>query len=564
MNKQLAFIPITGLVLLTVAGCATVPNGNGANNNQVTNSTTSTSDPNTASNPTGSTRNIASNTGSAANIVQVSWDSMTTSQPNDANEIALIKSKGYSVSGTTPSATVKTSSGATLSAWMGVSGNDGHNQLVFFFLNGTYLGTDTAKPSVEITSIRSVGNGIAVTYPVYKKNDSFADPTGTPVTITYTWNGSTLVPNKPYPEQFQASTTQGNNPISTKSYSTSTEAASYIASLEAAQSAFSGNAPTLNLGNGITAKVDAGMGHAGYQWHEGNWTMEILFYTENRGVKQVAENMVSYLHTHMLPAPNTHGAIVVRSANANTTSFKPTTTIAWQEGNKVYQLKKSGNPVQALATAVNQNTAPKTSSSQAKFHQTFKNSGASHQVFLTSGIGFQVTNLGGGASNFEYQFSKTTDGGKTWTKLSTGHYSDVEGVSFVDDQTGYLLNNSPAYAITPDLFVTHNGGVTWTEQKLPIPSAYSNAYRSSNYPIFFSPTVGFIPVYGEPTQQSTTRKFLYMLVTTNGGKSWTAYTNAQGDGLSWNVNGQKLTVTKGPQTITVNGLLGIWNVSTGN
>lgn len=32
MNKDLALIPITGLVLLTVAGCATTPRGNGANN----------------------------------------------------------------------------------------------------------------------------------------------------------------------------------------------------------------------------------------------------------------------------------------------------------------------------------------------------------------------------------------------------------------------------------------------------------------------------------------------------------------------------------------------------
>lgn len=127
-----------------------------------------------------------------------------------SNEITLINGKGYDVPGTaydvtrtTPNASVQAPSGETLSAWIGEKmASDGHNQFVFFFLNGKYLGTDTAKPSLEITSAKAVGNGIAVTYPVYKKNDSFANPTGTPVTITYTWNGSKLIPNKPYPSQF--------------------------------------------------------------------------------------------------------------------------------------------------------------------------------------------------------------------------------------------------------------------------------------------------------------------------------------------------------------------------
>lgn len=129
--------------------------------------------------------------------------SMTSQLNKYSDEIALINGKGYNVTATKPNASVQTSSGETLAAWIGVKmGSDGHNQFVFFFFNGKYLGTDTAKPSLEITSAKAAVNGIAVTYPVYKKNDSFANPTGTPVTITYTWSGSKLVPNKPYPKQF--------------------------------------------------------------------------------------------------------------------------------------------------------------------------------------------------------------------------------------------------------------------------------------------------------------------------------------------------------------------------
>jgi len=343
MKKHLVLMPITGLVLLTLAGCGS---------NQTANATTTTSNANVASNSTGATNNTTSNTDNTTNAVQISAHSTTISQSNDASEIALIKKKGYSVSGSTPNATLQTASGDTLTAWITTAtrSQDGYNQLVFFFLNGKYLGTDTAKPSAEVTSAKVAGNGIAVTYPVYNKNDSFANPTGTPVTITYTWNGSKLVPNKPYPKQFQASntTTSSDNSISTESYSTSTEAANQISSIQGGKL----TGIPVSLGHGITAKESAGMGHARYEWQEGKWAIEVRYYTRNTGVKQVAENIVAYLYTHMLPAPNDHGVIIVNSTDTNTT-FKPMTIIAWQEGTKVNQLNQSGNPIYALQTVIN-------------------------------------------------------------------------------------------------------------------------------------------------------------------------------------------------------------------
>ncbi|KPV43013.1 LppP/LprE family lipoprotein [Alicyclobacillus ferrooxydans] len=390
MNKHFAFIPITGLVLLTLAGCGTVPNATGTTTgtaaHQFTNSATGTSGANAATHSMGATNNTASSTGytgagnsvigntaagstaasntatgntaAGSTVNNASTDSTTTPQQEDASVIALIKDKGYVVDETTPNADVKTASGDTLTAWIATAAQsqDGYNHLVFFFLNGQYIGTDTAKPSLEITSAVPAGNGIAVTYPVYTSNDSFADPTGRPVTITYTWNGSKLVPNKPYPTQFQASgsTSQGQNTITTTSYSTFAEAANQIASIQGANGVGAGS-PTVNLGNGIIAKESAATGQARYVWQEGNWTIQVRFYTRNSNaaVKQVAENMVTYLHTHLLPTPNSRGVIVVESTNQSTTSFQPKTTIAWQEGTKVSELQQTGNPTQALQTVVN-------------------------------------------------------------------------------------------------------------------------------------------------------------------------------------------------------------------
>lgn len=419
-----------------------------------------------------------------------------------ANEIALIKGKGYTVNSAAPNASVRTNSGDTLTAWIGVAmQGDGHNQFVFFFLNGKYLGTDTAKPSLEITSAKPAGTGsIAVTYPVYMKNDSFANPTGVPDTITYHWDGSKLIPNKPYPEQFaasiqyapttisasgvylahpehivandpwsnhptswvplfylqeallqygihttwngntlnvssvptawhlpshalysgnpasgdmqfsiagnqhgyvrapklvtkdpashqnttyvpvyyaglflhkylsMASTWSGSNwvlgpqatgPIKQTTYSSWAQANKVIGSIVRANSgdAFSGGNPTVDLGYGIKARVDGAMGRAGFQWNEGNWNVEVLFYTKNQNAKQLAENVVAYLHDHMLPAPYNQGTIIIKSTNPNSTTISPETTVAWQEGNTVYQYYTIQAPTTGLQPVVDSNHA---------------------------------------------------------------------------------------------------------------------------------------------------------------------------------------------------------------
>lgn len=359
MNKHLALISSTGMVLLTLAGCATTPNENGANNNSVTNSTTTTSGAK-VSNSSGSTNNTSTNTGNSGNKVQVSSSSTTTSKSNYASEIAWITNKSYSVSGSTPNATVQTAAGDTLAAWIttATQSQDGHNQLVFFFLNGKYLGTDTAKPSLEITNAKAVGNSIAVTYPVYKKNDSFANPTGTPVTITYTWNGSTLVPNKPYPKQFQSSTTSSssaasNSQVTESSYSSPSEAANAVINVEDGLGQMHSSNPPLNLGFGIKADQNGSLGTYTINWTDGNWTM-IVTGPSSSPETQVAKQVVTYLHTHKLPAPQKKGAIFIHQPGSSSNAAADWhSTIAWQEGNNVYQLKQDGKPLHALQIVLN-------------------------------------------------------------------------------------------------------------------------------------------------------------------------------------------------------------------
>lgn len=113
-----------------------------------------------------------------------------------AADLATIRAQGYTPRG--HGASTPDGSGGTLYAWPGVctGSADGYCQKVFFFINGRYLGTDTSKASNAITDVRAAGpQTIAVTYPSYAPQDPLCCPSGTPVTITYRWTGSRLVPS---------------------------------------------------------------------------------------------------------------------------------------------------------------------------------------------------------------------------------------------------------------------------------------------------------------------------------------------------------------------------------
>jgi hypothetical protein len=118
-----------------------------------------------------------------------------TSPDPTAVDLATIRAHGY-----TPGhgASTPDGFGGTLYAWPAVctGSADGYCQKVFFFIGSRYLGTDTARNSNAITGVRAAGPAtIAVTYPSYAPQDPLCCPSGTPVTITYHWNGSRLIPS---------------------------------------------------------------------------------------------------------------------------------------------------------------------------------------------------------------------------------------------------------------------------------------------------------------------------------------------------------------------------------
>ena len=111
---------------------------------------------------------------------------------------------------------------------------------------------------------------------------------------------------------------------------------------------------TINLGNGIMGKVfhipakNGSLEDAVIEWREGRWNMQVHHYNSQVPLVSLAREMVAYLHTAFLPAPDSRGAINVASEGPAYTYTK----VAWTKGNNLYQVFNNVNAIDALKMAV--------------------------------------------------------------------------------------------------------------------------------------------------------------------------------------------------------------------
>lgn len=63
---------------------------------------------------------------------------------------------------------------------------------------------------------------------------------------------------------------------------------------------------------------------------------------------------------------------------------------------------------------------------------------------------------------------RTSDGGRSWKPLLIGAAADIKHIFFVDWNNGWLLGETPGKnGVETSLFITNNGGRTWTNKPLP-------------------------------------------------------------------------------------------------
>lgn len=193
---------------------------------------------------------------------------------------------------------------------------------------------------------------------------------------------------------------------------------------------------------------------------------------------------------------------------------------------------------------------------------TAKNTGSNHQnelkqkLFLDSR--FQQFRSGGKIVSFgkqsafrikptgkrtNYEIDQTIDGGKSWIKKGNVHAAMLYGLSFINQKTGFIVRNSAKPG--PVLLYTHDGGKQWKNKTLQVPGQYKGYVRNARFPVFFTRSVGVLPVFGSKDGQENL--FLYMLVTQDSGATWKPVLNKtqiqQYGKIKWRVQGNFVDVT---------------------
>ncbi len=142
-----------------------------------------------------------------------------------------------------------------------------------------------------------------------------------------------------------------------------------------------------------------------------------------------------------------------------------------------------------------------------------------------------ITNGGPGAGSESADIWHSTDGGAHWQRLASTDTPSSgltregfkSGISFRDALNGWATTSSDTgRPQNPGLYVTHDGGKTWQNQKLGFPAGQTPQQMGTTPPVFFGNT-GLMPVnITLPTIQSE----LVLYVTHDGGTSWTPTTPA--------------------------------------
>ena len=146
--------------------------------------------------------------------------------------------------------------------------------------------------------------------------------------------------------------------------------------------------------------------------------------------------------------------------------------------------------------------------------------------FLDGMHGRALAERGAAAGSEAVELFQTSDGGATWTSVfhddpSQPGSSDSlplagikNGMTFLDANNGWVTGSIPA-AGEVYLYVTHDGGVIWSKQELPLPAGYEKYQYVPQAPVFFGKD-GFLPLM----IYLPDRVNLTFFVTHDGGLTW--------------------------------------------
>jgi photosystem II stability/assembly factor-like uncharacterized protein len=144
--------------------------------------------------------------------------------------------------------------------------------------------------------------------------------------------------------------------------------------------------------------------------------------------------------------------------------------------------------------------------------------------FLDDLNGFVLSGEGSGMQKQAVYLYQTSDGGATWTLKYANDPSQPNntlpfsghknGMQFRDTTTGWVGGEVPSEGVY--IFKTTNSGVSWSQQPLTLPAGNESAITSTTAPIFFGANDAILPV----RMDGNAGKGIFLYVTHNGGATW--------------------------------------------
>lgn len=182
--------------------------------------------------------------------------------------------------------------------------------------------------------------------------------------------------------------------------------------------------------------------------------------------------------------------------------------------------------------------------------------------FLNEQLGWKAAYLFYGMHREDMILSKTSDGGNTWleiTRSDNANSSLPEGVKsgivFLNESTGWITTNAP-WQGKIGLFITNDGGESWKEQTLEVPTDFQESQLFVYPPLFLSKEEGILI-----TKPELKTSLIYLTV--DGGKHWSPIANENKGtqhGFSWSLSEDGIyTIFKDKTWVLNTSGSGVWS-----
>jgi LppP/LprE lipoprotein len=149
----------------------------------------------TTTSASASTSGAATRTASAPAFTSQSASAGTGAGATTA-AAAVVRAHGY-----TPNDTSQYHGDQTLGVLVGThtGSGDGYGQQAFFFVNGRYIGTDSAQPSATLRVVEQKDTRVTLAYPLYRSHDALCCPSGGEARVTFELDNGKLTPRQAIP-----------------------------------------------------------------------------------------------------------------------------------------------------------------------------------------------------------------------------------------------------------------------------------------------------------------------------------------------------------------------------